>query len=309
MHDYLISPDIQPDTARSFSKTTTYPMLLVHQHARQWPIPVVAILCVLLLVISSNAQSTVVSIDRDAEVPLNGQSLTVDRVPSDLSPTIKAVERRLANATPETWRSEMPMANLMFFMNRAGYRVYLSESAVDNNLDNQSPIRLALHNASIDENLRFALNAYQCDYSILDSGTIVIASYDEFIENPETVTFDTTNLPLDPDQVVDAIEETIDPDGWEANGGTGRISVVKSNDRKLLVVTNDYQNIRQIRRQLGTFSAMTGARGLPATQELLAGASTPVQLPGASDENEYDRGIRGGRGGRGGGAGLGGGVF
>ena len=50
----------------------------------------------------------------------------------------------------------MPMERLMFFMNRAGYQVYLSESTRDSNLDDQSPIRLALHNASIDENLRFA---------------------------------------------------------------------------------------------------------------------------------------------------------
>ena len=88
---------------------------------------------------------------------------------------------------------------------------------------------------------------------------------------------------------------------------------LSQNERKLLVVTNTYENIRRIRRQLGTFSAMTGARGLPETQELLAGASTPVQLPGAGDDSTYGRGYRSGRGmgggGGGGGGGLGGGVF
>ncbi len=316
MTGHRIPPVGKPGASRSLVKTNCPLRFFFRQHSQRGRFRIVSVLCLLLMPTLSSAQSTVVSIDRDAEIPLNGQSLTVDRVPSDLSPTIKAVERRLANATPETWRSEMPMEELMFFMSRAGYRVYLSESAHDSNLDESGIIRLALHNASMDENLRFALNAFQCDYTILDSGTIMIASVDEMIENPVNVTFDITNLPQDPYLVAETIEETIDPDGWEANGGTGRIRAVVSNDRRLIVVSSTYQNTRQIRRQLGTFSAMAGATGLPATQDLLAGASTPVQMPDAYDDTGYDRGFRNGRGRGGGfggggqgGGGLGGGVF
>jgi hypothetical protein len=258
-----------------------------------------------------SAQSSPVLLDVGSDTLQNRQSMTVDRVPGDLSPTVRVVERQLAQATPESWRSEMSVNDLRFAMSRTGLRVYLDESARDSNLDESAIIRLALHNASVDENLRFALHAFQCDYTILDSGTIVIASEDELIDRLQTrITFDITNLPQDPQMVAQSLQESIDPDGWEDYGGMGRIQVVASSSRHLLVVSNTYQNTRQVRRLLDSFSAMSGATGMPATQRLLAGASTPVQLPD-DYQGAGEGAVVGSRGnGRGfGGSGLGGGVF
>lgn len=316
MHCYRISPYPPPDTCTTRAASGAFGNRIVRKRTWHNSVPLAAVLIAFLFAASLNAQSTVVSINRDAEVPIDGQTLTVDRVSSDLSPTIKVVERRLASATPETWRSERTMGRLIRDMNQAGYRVFLHETAIDNNLDPDTVIRLALYNASIDENLRFVLNVFRCDYQILDSGTIVIASNDKIIEDPVRITFDITNLPQDPYLLADTIEETIDPDGWEVNGGTGRLKVVATNDRRLLVVVTTYQNLRQIRTQLGTFSKMTGAGGLPTTQNLFAGTSAPVTMSGTSDDRGYDRGYHSGRwgrgagfGGGGGGGGLGGGVF
>jgi hypothetical protein len=256
------------------------------------------------------AQSTVLDTGNDlSPFGYAGRSNPVDSIPSDLSPATRATELRIAMPTPSNWRNEMPLEALIDSMNAAGIPTCLHESAHDNNLESVRRVRLGLHNASIGDNLRFMLDCFECDFTIDISGRIMIAADDFLVENPLFVTFDITHIPADPDEIVETVEETIDPDSWEANGGTGRMRTLNSGQRTLLTITTTWRNMTRARQLLGSIHGMSRVGDVASSnfRELLSGGSTPVELPEYLKPHHlrYGRGY----GGREGGGGFGGGVF
>ncbi|MGI9519631.1 MAG: hypothetical protein ACR2NP_21440, partial [Pirellulaceae bacterium] len=241
--------------------------------------------CLWLAEATCQAQSTVVQLP-DNSIAALGIPSVVDSsgvVPNSASPLIQRSEALLERPTPPSWRAEMPMARLVSMMNQAGFQVLLHESAMDNNLDEDALIRLALHNASIDVNLRFALEPFQCDYLIDDSGVIVIMSDDTMLDNQVRYTYNISQLAQDYEsglEVADLITETIDPDSWDENGGSGRIVVTGTGSGMMLTVTQIYRNQREVQQQLAAVQRM-GNGPVSSGPDVLSmgGASTSVLLP------------------------------
>lgn len=263
-----------------------------------------------------DAQSVVIDSGNDLYLKnFAGNSIPVNSIPSDMSPAMRATELKLAMPTPPNWRNEMPVTALVDLLNTAGIFASLHESAVDNNLDPDRRIRLGLHNASREDNLRFMLDSFQCDFSIDISGRVTIASEDFLVENPISVTFDITSIPADPDGIIELIEETVDPDSWEANGGIGRMRFLKTGQRCLLTITTTWRNMTRVRRLMESVHGMSGPGDISwsALHGGLSGGSTILELPEhlkpphTRYSGEYRN--RGGGGFGGSGAGLGGGVF
>ena len=265
-----------------------------------------------------SAQSTIIQLPSPS--PATSVDVNQPRIPNSFTLQQKDVEARLAAPTPAAWRSEKSMGNLVNMMNRSGFQVLLDESAADNNLDEHTVIRLALHNASIETNLRFALRLFQCDFLITESGILVILSYDAALDfdNMSRVTYDISRIVNHYDdlrELINLVQETVDPDSWDDNGGMGRQHATDSKKGFLLTVTQTFKNQRRVRQLLDTTLALGGgAVPLNDSQVHLAGSSRPVKLPEeylALRRNRRGMALPGSgtTGGFGGGAGLGGGVF
>ncbi len=286
----------------------------------QYALVLLVVTCPLLTASSAHAQSTVVQLpgQSQSESGLTSVVDAGDDVPSSVSSLVKRTETSLARPTPAAWRAEMPARRLLAMMNQAGFQILLHESAGDNRLDDDALIRMALHNASVAVNLRFALEPFQCDYLIDDSGVIVIMSEDALLDHLVRYTYNISQLAQDYDsalEVAQLITETIDPDSWDENGGTGRMVVTGVGSGMIMTVTQTYRNQREVQKQLA--SAIRMGNG-PVSSGLdvlsMGGASSAVLLP-----EEYlalRRNLRGmslpGSGttsGFGGGFGRGGGVF
>lgn len=275
--------------------------------------------CLIVPIYTTNAQSTVVQLpgqSLEAQVAERVSRTVSNRIPSDLSTAYLQAEVRLKQPTPPTWRNEMPMGELIRMMTSAGLRIKLDESARDNNLDEEARIRLSLHNASVSENLQFALKVFQCDIRITEEGTIELMSEDALLDTLDRATYHVRHLVRDYDQLeelMDLLQGTIDPDSWEANGGVGRMSTFQSSNGMMLTVTQTYRLQVEIRKQLVTLSQLGGGAAMTANYQ--AGSpSQSVQLPGeylARRRDRYGMNLPGSgtTSGFGGGGGLGGGVF
>lgn len=297
-------------------------------------LPLLYVLAVALLQFAAvpmerlQAQSAVI------EMPNSGGPATMaivsdEGIASDLTQALLATEARLVEPTPVYWRDEIAMGQLLDWMNSAGIPIHLHESAIDNDLNETTRVRMALHYATLQQNLQFVLDLYQCGMTIDHMGQIKIASVDYLIENPTTVTQDITSIPADPYELVETIQEIVDPDGWEENGGTGRMRLIQSGQHRLLVVTNTYRNQVAVRHLLRSLKRMAYGTTKPAPMPLsptMGGSLVlgtgldylPWQLEyGARDPRFYGGGFggggfgggAGGGGGGVGGGGLGGGVF
>lgn len=191
-----------------------------------------------------------------------------------------------------------------------GINIQVHESAVDNNLDADTPIVFSLDSVSLSQTLNLMLDPYDCAYTIKD-GVLLIVSTDYAIENPMREVIDCSELlqtiqpytvkrrispygggafggggdgggvfrvesgsptvsqqPADqatPDnqasdraapsiqyetitvtaaeQLIELLEETIDPDSWESNGGTARVKELNGK----LVIVQTARNLREIK--------------------------------------------------------------
>lgn len=275
--------------------------------------PLLWLLPLWLTALPLQAQSTVVQSPESRSTFDAAQSRSVDLIGTDWSPRLLAVQQALASPWPTTWPSDLQLAQLQDRLGQLGINIRVSESVNDNSLQPKNWLHLPLRQGSIDENLRFALYPYQCDYSITSQGTVEIGSSDHFQDNPARVTFDVSRIPQDPENLMDVIVESIDPGSWYENGGLGRVQLLGDRQRRLLVISNTYHNLRAVQQQLQTVASMSDNRlSVSGWQNETAGISRPVELPGFyahfADPGKRNRESGGGFGG-GGGAGLGGGVF
>lgn len=240
----------------------------------------------LLLPTFCYAQSTVIQLPGESPTDqAELQPMSQGVIPNSFTPQLRKAEQLMSQLTPQTWRSEKKAGNLVRMMNQAGLQVVLEESAADNNLHDETLLRLALRSASIHTNLRFALRPYQCDYVITDAGIIRIMSADEILDvaSMNTVTFDTSPIARDydgADSIMNLIRNTIDPDYWEMNGGVGRMHLTTTRKGFLLTATQDYQHHRQVRQLLENTFALGGG-AVPGNDSMVAfdGTSQPVRLP------------------------------
>jgi len=241
-------------------------------------------------------------------------------ITNSLSAALRRSEQMLDAATPSAWRKQTTLGDLVDKMRRQGMQVLVDMSVTDNGVSEDSSIRLALQNASIGTNLRFALMAFDCDYLIKDTGVIQLLSIDEIlaIEHFTIATYEIGKLASNFENAFDVgrtIQESIDPDSWEENGGSGRINILPSKRGYLLTISHSYQTQRQVRQLLHNLLVLGGGESMGDFSSIDTGlASSPVRLPEeylALRRNRRGMALPGSgtTGGFGGGSGLGGGVF
>ncbi len=241
-------------------------------------------LALLVAPVPGNAQSTVV-VPPAPTVEPEDPGLAKGSLPNSLSPQLLRVESLLAAPTPNAWRSKMEVRQLVRLMNSASLPVVLDPSAADNQLQDTTPLRLALRNASIDSNLRFALRAFQCDYVITDSGVIRILSEDAMLQHDglSQVTYNIGRLARDYDRaegVMDLVGNAIDPDSWSDLGGIAYMHITNAKNGFLLTVTHTYQHQRQVRQLLAS-TVILGGGAADEIDPLASfdGTTQPVLLP------------------------------
>lgn len=266
------------------------------------------------------AQSSVIQLPGNASVIAATSESSPNDFPSSVSEQVKRTEKLLRSPTPMEMCYESDVSQLLEQFREFGIQIVLDESAAENNLDEDTDVRLRLPGVAIDVNLRDMLKPYQCKYSINESGVVTILSEDANEELFIRLTYDISNIAGDfdgVDQLMGLVQETIDPDSWEENGGNGRMYPVGTGNRMLLTISQTYRNQRQIRSQLGTIRQMSGGSWVKrgASAKPRAGTSSVVALPEKTylQRRKNRRGMSlpgsGSTSGFGGGAGLGGGVF
>jgi hypothetical protein len=180
----------------------------------------------------------------------------VDAVPTDLNERQLATERQLEE--PFGSYFETPLADVLNEMGaERGVRSYIHESAVESDINGDVLVATPISGASIDENLRIILGSYECQYMITREGNLVIVSHAYAVDHPIRVTYDVSNLPQSPDEIMKILEATIEQDSWEPNGGTGVMEMMVTGGNSLLVISQTWSNHREIRQQLASISHMS----------------------------------------------------
>ena len=220
------------------------------------------------------SQSTIVRVDTQRR-----------HIPNSLSPAIQRTEQQLKRATPVNWRSTMPLKDLTQALNQTGLSVGVGSQAAKDGIRPQTPIRMALRNASLGENLRFALRAQHCDFTINESGTIIIDNALILAEDRANFLVVTYNLNqvvedrVSADDLKSLLEQSIHTDDWDNYGGRGQMLISYGEKGYLLTVSQTWRHQQQILNFLET-NVVLGGRLKTTTNELASqGISRPVKLP------------------------------
>ncbi len=253
------------------------------------------------------SQSTVISLENG---PVAGVSAAAERIPTNIPPQVRKTEEILDSPIPATLRGQIVVKALLRQLKSLGVSATVHESAMDNGFDEDAFITLTLGGQSIATNLRYTFDEFEVGYEIDRAGVMIIRSDDSLFDNLTEVIYDISSFTASPEPIMDNILETIDPDSWEENGGSGRMYNYSNHGRRLLVITSTYFNQREIRRQLNDIAKMSGST-MPIVQldgfGTLGIGSSVVELPSPYVADRRRQGGFGGGGGGFGGGGFGGG--
>lgn len=215
-------------------------------------------------------------------VRVNTQRL---HIPNSLSPATRRAEQKLKRATPASWRSTMTLKNLIQALNQTGLSIGVAPLAEENGLSPQTPIRMALRNASLGENLRFALRGHNCDFTINASGIIIIDDESHLAEdrtNFLVVTYNLNQVVKDlssADDLKSLLEQSINMEDWENYGGPGQMLISTGEKGYLLTVSQTWRHQQQILHFLETHVVLGGRLKTTANELASRGISRPVKLP------------------------------
>jgi hypothetical protein len=285
--------------------------------------------CVRALIICSFLQlvcsGSVFSQSSVIRLPLENQTNTTlfaSEPANNLPKLFLETERILEKPLPTYIAGEIFFMDLKAKLASMGLQVMLNESAKDT-LSLDTELEIPAPGKSVDANLRLMLERYDCTYTVDRSGVIIILSVDDAESEMTNVTIDVTGMSDDFYDLVYVIQEAIEPDQWESNGGVGRAAPFQANEREFIAFEVPYQMLRKIREYFASLNTMGSTSDLKLqTAKMRYKGSTVVQLPGMGSEDRYAKGRRrmdglgggdpatGPIGGGGfGGGGLGGGVF
>ncbi len=223
---------------------------------------------------AAHSQSTVVSVDSQRR-----------QIPNSLAPAVRRTEQLLNRSTPLSWQATMTLENLIQSLNQTGLAVAVGDSAKGNGLNPRTPIRMALRNASLAENLRFALLGRDCDFTISELGTIIIDDKSNLSGDGGNFLAVTYNL----DQVVQDLQsaealknllsQSISFEDWDDYGGAGQMVILNSEKGYLLTVSQTWRHQQRVRDFLERNVVLGGRLKTPANEVASTGVSRPVELP------------------------------
>ncbi len=132
-----------------------------------------------------------------------------------------------------------------------GQRFLIHESAADNGLELDSFITFKLNKVRACTLIEMMLEEFSCTYHIQD-GVVRILCRDRARDTLSRYVTDQSVGRGDIENLQNVIQEIVEPDSWEENGGTGRIM----NFGERLVIAQTDHNIRQIRDLLFVLDAI-----------------------------------------------------
>ncbi len=278
-----------------------------------------SLLPILALNDSSLAQSSVIQMPGEMAASSDtGQPLpTAAQFPaSTLSPSQRKWEAILAQPHPEIPGGTILLQDLLVQLRQIGLPVHLDQTARDDALPEDELIRLGRGNEPLGVRLRNAWVMGNGCLAMIDQRLLLISL--DVASDPEyflTASYDVSELPTDPETMVDNITSSIDPDGWDITNGDGVLLTSIVNDRTLLVLSAPYYTHVKVRNLLRGWQTLSQT---PINRRTLLagthgnGGSTVIAIPNGSPYGHtrrlrrYKRGGSGGRGRGGGGFGGGG---
>ncbi len=192
-------------------------------------------------------------------VRVSGRS---ENVSNSMPPSWKRWESILNQPFPDRFKGQRKCEDVLVELRQLGLPILLDQSAVDDSLSKDEPIELKLPRQSLGARLTQALYERQA-CMVFREGRILIISLDDAgdIRFLMTVTYDVSDMGLNPSQLIDVIQGTIEPDDWTNTGqGLGTIEYLSVRGRDLLVISASYRIHRSIRKLFDGMDELTGTR-------------------------------------------------
>ena len=267
---------------------------------------------VVLAATSVFGQSQVISVESDAQsikVP-SPQSV----IPNDLNAEQAKWLAILSRPPAPGFAGEMSCRELILRLREMGLPVILDQSCMEDALPEDEivfvpGVRIPLF-ALLQNSIGQTHNA-----TVSISGNQIRLVSKDVANDPEyfvQITYDVGRVQGDVYQIVEAIQSTVDPDGWDVTNGEGTIFPWRNNSTKAISMT------QTLDAHLRTQRLLSGLIKLQRSSTMIAGSvnagkgsriiKRPSPFAGRSRASS-GRGQSGGLGGGVGGYGLGGGVF
>ncbi len=176
----------------------------------------------------------------------------------------------LDRTAPYQFDKTLTVGELIRELNDLGLPVLLDQSAIDDSLDEDQAIQIPLPDSSIRTRLIAALAAYNATITFRDD-CIAIVSLDNETD-PKflvTITYDLTDLNVDPVSFIQAVCNTVYNDSWLENGGNGTIVRTYVRGRRLVLIAQTYTIHREIQSLLRNVDRLGGwKRAAPGSRSV-----------------------------------------
>ncbi len=139
-----------------------------------------------------------------------------------------------------------------------GIPILIDESAEQSGLTNHTSVTSVISGVSLRSALQNILRPLNCTFAIYDEA-LHILSKDYAADHLQTQIYDLSQFDVDFDDLISTISDSLAPDSWASNGGTGVIKHLNLNSRNLLVVTQTESGQFQLKTLLNSYRiAVTG---------------------------------------------------
>ena len=187
-----------------------------------------------------------------------------------LSLNMQHWELILDRTAPQPFDKTLTTSELIHELNELGLPVLLDQSAIDDALDEDQKMQLPLPDSALRTRLMAALAVYNATLVFCNECYAIISLDNQ--SDPKflvTVTYDVTDLNVDPASFIHAIITTVQNDSWLENGGVGSIVRISIRGRRLLLITQTYNIHREIQSLLRNVDRLGGLkRAVPATRSM-----------------------------------------
>ncbi len=220
------------------------------------------------------AQSSIV------HVPVGGNSVPVSAtdfggetmVPFSMSSRARSWEHFLSQPHRQI-NGPMTVKELLSMLAQIGVPVYLDQSAIDDQCDSETKIVLDELPYPLYQRLDNALSSLNAELVLFDNQFSIISR--DIAGDPEyfcTLTYDVSGMDADPYELVRLITSSINPDDWDDSNGDGVLEVLRTNGRRLLVISQSYPVHLRIRQ---LFDGISRTIGVPSNSPV-----RPTEVPG-----------------------------
>ncbi len=161
-------------------------------------------------------------------------------------------ESILNQVYPEIDDDELLTSQLLMQLRTLDLPVVLDQSARDDCLDENERIRLELPDEPLAVRLKYALKQHNAVLAILGDQLQIISL--DVASDPEyflTTLYNVNAIGIDPDELIDTIKTSIDPEGWDDTNGDSSIVVNVVNGQKILTLSAPYSVHLLVRQFLG----------------------------------------------------------